>query len=298
MIKLFDNNPCLYKQDKDSYLKSLEVAKKLNSTSKEKLIFNSYWRVPKDFGRKQQAVLKSILVNHDINNIEINLYSNVDLSNNEFIKPLLNYINLKLWDPVKESKDTILENLPALNDLQDSRCWIEGDLFRLLVLHNHGGFYIDMDVIVLRDMSPLNNLEFLYQWGTSGFNKDEPTMTMNGAVMRFNKKSSLSEEFLLRVKETPPYKNSTCWGNSMYTKVVANDLLVLPGVWFNSEWGFEGTENMPFKSVQKVDMFDGAFTWHWHNRWEDAIESGCKFEYIEKLQHVVFTEKFLNKSYD
>jgi hypothetical protein len=82
------------------------------------------------------------------------------------------------------------------NEINDSNCYLEGDVFRLLVLHKYGGIYIDMDVLILRDLSPLNELEFLYQWGTSGFNSNEPEMTMNGAIMRLDKNSSLSKEFL------------------------------------------------------------------------------------------------------
>lgn len=290
MLRLFDNNKDLYKEDKTSYLKSLEVANSLPFSNNKKLQFNCFWRVPKNFGRKQLAVIKSIIVNHNIQDIDINLYSNIDLSNNEYLKEVIDYVNLKIWDPVKESKDTILEEYIYLKDLNDSRCWIEGDLFRLLILHNHGGFYLDMDVLVLRDMTPLNDYEFLYQWGTSGFNSNEPTLTMNGAIMKLDAKSKLSEEFLLRVKQTPPYKDSTCWGNSLYSKVVDSDLLVLPGVWFNSEWGFEGTNNNPFKKVEKVELFDGAFTWHWHNKWDDFIEPGCKFEYIENLHNKKYKE--------
>lgn len=288
MIKIYNNNKDLYKEDKTNYLKSLEVAKNLPPSNNKKLQFNCFWRVPKNFGRKQLAVIKSILVNHNLNDIEINLYSNVDLTNNIYLKDIKDYINFKIWDPFKESKDTILEDWVHLNDLNDSRCWIEGDLFRLLILHKYGGFYLDMDVLVLRDMTPLNDLEFLYQWGTSGFNSNEPTMTMNGAIMRLDPKSKLSEEFLLRVKETPPYKDSTCWGNSLYSKIKENDLLVLPGIWFNSEWGFEGTSNNPFKRVDKVEVFEGAFTWHWHNKWDDVIEQGSKFEYLETLHNKKF----------
>jgi len=28
-------------------------------------------------------------------------------------------------------------------------------------------------------------------------------------------------------------------------------------------------------------LYDGAFAWHWHNRWEQPIEAGCKFQLLE-----------------
>lgn len=288
-MKLLDID--LYKPDKVSYLKSLDYAHNMNPTN-EKLIFHCLWRVPKNFGRKQLEVLKSIIVNHK--EVEINLWSNVDLSDNPYFMQVSKYVNLKKWDLIEESKGTILENSKILNSVDDNMCYLEGDVFRLLILHKYGGFYIDMDVLVLKDMSPLNNFEFLYQWGTSGFNSNEPQITMNGAIMRLNKESELSSEFLEKILSTPPVINTTAWGNSMYSKIENNDLIILPGVWFNSEWGFEGTSNNPFKNIGDVDLFDGAFAWHWHNRWDDEIEEGSKFQVLEEIIEEKF--KIINEN--
>jgi hypothetical protein len=282
-MKIFENNLDLYRPDKQSWKKSLEYANVLNFENNQKIVFHCLWRVPLDFSRKQLAVLKSIIVNHDLNNIEINLWSNVDLSNNEYFKEVSDYVNLKIWNIQEEIKGTILENYSVLNNINDDLCYLEGDVFRLLILYKYGGFYIDMDVLILRDMSVLNNFQFLYQWGTSGFVPDGPhkDITMNGAVMRFNKNSDLSKEFLENILITPPVANTTSWGNKLYSKIRNNDLLVLPCVWFNSEWGFDGTQLNPFKNIGNVDLFNGAFTWHWHNRWSDEIEEGSKFYILE-----------------
>lgn len=291
MIKLLNDDEILYCKGKIDYQISLDYAKTLPKTN-TKMVFHCFWRVPKDFGRKQLAVLKSIIVNH-IDGVEINLWSNIDLTSNEYIQEVLPYINLKLWDLETEIKNTVLEDCPFMltNSVNDSNCYLEGDVFRLLVLHKYGGIYIDMDVLVLRDMSPLNEYEFLYQWGGSGFNIYEPNITMNGAIMRLNKNSPLSEEFLNILKRIPPYKNTFNWGNRMYSKITNNDLLVLPGAWFNSEWGFDFSLPLnPFKNVGEVDLFDGAFTWHWHNKWDELIEEGSKFYVIEQLHNKLFNE--------
>jgi hypothetical protein len=288
-MKIIDNNLELYKPDRKSWEKSLQYAKNLPKIEKE-LIFHCLWRVPLDFSRKNLAVLKSIIVNHKFNNIEINLWSNVDLSNNEYFKEVSEYVTLRIWNIQEEIKGTILENYSILNNIDDDLCYLEGDLFRLLVLNKYGGFYIDMDVLVLRNLSPLNKFEFLYQWGTSGFSENESEITMNGAIMRFEKNSELSIKFLQQILITQPVPNTTSWGNRLYSKIEDNDLLVLPGVWFNSEWGFEDTKNEPFKKVDEIELFDGAFTWHWHNRWNDEIEEGSKFEYLEKLHNYEFYE--------
>ena len=201
MIRILNEE--LYRPEKIHYLNSLEFAKKMtNDNNNTKMVFHCIWRVPRDFGRKQLAVLKSIIVNHIDKDIEINLWSNVDLSKNNFFKEVSEYVNLKPWDINEEIRGTLLENCPSMLSVSDDLCYLEGDVFRLLVLYKYGGFYIDMDVLVLRDMSPLSNMEFLYQWGTSGFNKNEPNITMNGAVMKLDRGSSLSLEFLEKLSIT------------------------------------------------------------------------------------------------
>jgi hypothetical protein len=290
MIKLIDNNSDLYRPDKNNYLKSLEYAKSLTKKTDNPLVFHCFWRVPREFGKKQLTVLKSIIVNHDCSNIEINLWSNIDLSENEYFKQVSKYVKLKIWNIKEEVNNSFLNGKIDFNSISDNLCYLEGDLFRLLVLHKYGGFYIDMDVLILRDMSPLNNYEFLYQWGTSGFNLHEPNITMNGAIMKLDKISNLSIEFLDKLSKSPAIKDTTIWGNLLYSKICDNELMVLPGVWFNSEWGFEGTECNPFKRVEKVELFEGAFTWHWHNKWDDEIEDGSKFDILDKI----IEQKFKN----
>lgn len=279
MIDLVNGNLDLYRPDKNSYLASLEYAKRMPVISNDKLVFHCFWRVPRAFGEKQVTVLKSIIANHRdcACEFEINLWSNVDLSYSPLLsKEIMKYTRLRKWDYMEERKGTILEN-SGVNDLGDELCYLESDLFRLLILHKYGGFYIDMDVLVLRDMSPLNHLEFLYQWGTSGANPTEPDVRMNNAIMRLNARSDLSLEFLELLINTHPRRNSFCWGGDMYSRVNRNRVLCLPGIWFDSEWGFEGASCNPFGAVNTVDLFEGAYAWHWHNKWDAVIEEGSKF---------------------
>jgi hypothetical protein len=299
MIHLIDGNINLYKSDKPSYSASLEYAKNMQtilSDNPTPLLFHCFWRVPRSFGEKQMAVLKSIVHHHRGLDFEINLWSNIDLTesireicelqetsgqmSSRIREDIQTHLRVKKWNYNEERKDTILES-SGPDSFEDELCYLEGDLFRLLILHKYGGIYIDMDVLVLRDMSPLNHLEFLYQWGTSGTTENEPTMKMNGAIMRLNARSDLSLEYLELILETPPQKDTFCWGSDMYSNIRRNRVLCLPGVWFDSEWGFEATENNPFGEVDAVDMFGGAYAWHWHNRWDAIICNKSKFRALE-----------------
>ncbi len=284
MININDNYE-LYSNN----IESLRYAGELEPIKLDtKMIIHYYWRVPLDFGRKQAAVLKSAIVNNYLlngDNLEINLWSNVDLSNNIYLQDIKRFINIKIWDPIEEIKGTILE--PNIDYYKsqiryDGKNWIAGDFFRLLCLHKYGGFYFDFDVMILRDISPLNKYEFLYQWGSSGTTNNEPNIFYNGACMRLNYNSSASRNLLthtLRINSS----ESTAWSSQLYSMVSDSNLHYFPCAWFNTEWCLsEPNYNFdPFKVTGRTDMHNGAFTWHWHNRWLDDIEDGSKFQLLE-----------------
>jgi hypothetical protein len=285
----------LYRAETNEDIKaSLDYAKSLSvPESKEPVTFHFYWRVPKEFGRKQVLPIKSAIVTQDLSRTKIILWSNIDLSRNKFVQPLLPYIQTKIWNPVNESIGTPLEGSSIFRGtIDDPRCYLGGDLFRLLCLYKYGGVYIDMDMVVLRDFSPILSHEFMYQWGTSGWSQSEPFIFANGAAMRLKSQSKLARDLLEEVQRMIPQPNSTSWGKDLYMKVRERnkDYLILPCTWFNTEWCSAVGDWHPFiKSDQSNHLYDGAFTWHWHNRWDHPIEDGCKFQILEKMAE----DKFL-----
>jgi len=68
------------------------------------------------------------------------------------------------------------------------------DAARLTILHRHGGVYIDVDMILLRDMAPLvaSGLPFAERWGSH-----EEKIYYNNAVVSLQKQSAMSS-YLLR----------------------------------------------------------------------------------------------------
>lgn len=288
MISIESNRELYLFDTVERVRRSLDFAKSLTEPSiVEPVTFHFYWRVPKEFSRKQVLPIKSAIVSQKLTNTKFILWSNVDLKNNEYLKPLLPFIETRIWDINEQSKSSPLENANMLKGLiDDPLCYLGGDLFRLLCLHKHGGVYIDMDVVVLRDFSPILPYEFMYQWGASGTFENEPVIRQNGAIMRLKAYSQLCHDLLNELARTPANPNTTCWGTDLYHKVRQHNKnwTVLPCSWFNTEWGF-GIPLEPFKKNfsgnDSSELYDGAFTWHWHNKWEDQIEEGSKFQILE-----------------
>lgn len=250
-----------------------------------------YWRVPREFAEKQAIALKSVIATHDLTKVTIFVWSNVDLSSNPHIQPMLPYITLKIYDPIQESKGTVLEGWGGLT-AKDDLCWIDGDVFRLLILHKFGGIYIDFDVITLKSLYPLFGMEFMYQWGTSTINQ-MALGGMNGAVMGLVAGSQVSIDLLTEVKNTPIITGGTMFGSELYGRVRQRNKnwYIFPSGFFNTEWQcwVDGATFMK-KCEQSTNLYEGAFTWHWHNKWDDVVEEGSKFDILSKI-----TEDKFNK---
>jgi len=112
----------------------------------------------------------------------------------------------------------------------------------------------------------------------------------NGAIMRLNKNSNISNEYLQLLANSPPSeasRNSTYWGCELYLKLTKNSILLLPGVWFDPDWADEGFRTS-FSKNRPFDLFDGAFTWHWHNQWDSEVDIGSKFQVLEEKHNIIF----------
>ena len=266
--------------------KALAFAKAIPETVyPEKTNFHFCWRVPGEFGRKQVLALKSCITTQNLANVNIILWSNVDLSRNDWIQPIERHIELKIWDPVKEAEGTPLEGLRLLTK-DDEHHWLGGDLFRLLALYKYGGVYADQDVVFLRDFAPLLGQEFMYQWGTETPTSSQATK-INGAVMRMFKESKLAAQLLQCLPTMPAGFDSTDWSATLYQHVrrYNKEWTVFPCALFNTEWQLYinmGESAHPFRKGPQSELdFDGAFSWHWHNKWDAPIEEGSKFQRLE-----------------
>lgn len=286
MIKISEeNNPELYSMPIDRCLDFLKKIEDCEIKTDEKIIFHTYWHIGREFERKQILPLKSFLATQNLKTCELYVWSNVDLSNNEHIKDILPYITLKIYDPLKESIGTPVENNTRILDSKDDICWLNGDLFRVLVLHNYGGVYYDMDVALLRDFSPILDQEFMYMWGFS-----PKAAGINGAVMRLFKKSKLSYDLLNEISNSNPVPRSHVWNRELYVKVrnYNKDWTVFPSGFFNSEWQDDPEQNWGSDEKNAFNeiyykLYDGAFSWHWHNRWDNKIHPKSKWKKIENI---------------
>jgi Glycosyltransferase sugar-binding region containing DXD motif len=137
----------------------------------DRTLYHTYWRVDlAAFGPRQEWMLKSFFATQDLSSSRLILWSNGNLNSNILQTYLTRYPDsfaLQVVDIPSLAKGTALEGSSLLN-LEDARAWVDGDLVRLLLLWNYGGIWVDMDLLLTRDLDPLLEHEFVTQWDCHG----------------------------------------------------------------------------------------------------------------------------------
>ena len=249
-------------------------------------IFHTYWRADLlPFGFKQLATIRSFFATQHPQYTKVYLWSNGDLSDNEYIKFIQQHVDpdrFQLWhfDAEKLAGGTPIEGHPTLFNANDEMAYLDGDLARLLLLYHFGGMWFDMDSLLIRDMTPLVEREWVLQWDCF-IPYSHP---YNGAYMHFFKQSPYLCEMLADIAENPiPRKKTVSWGSFLYLKTRRKLLQhrippfeVLP--WCLTDPTVCSPENsMP--DILAVGLPQGAsrewqerlksiFAFHWHNRWQ------------------------------
>jgi hypothetical protein len=248
----------------------------------EPVTFHMFWRQrragflrkQRPFGRKQSLPVKAFFATQDLSRSTLVLWSDDDLSASRWLRPFAPHLTHRVYEPEAEVRGTALEQRPELYGAKDHRVWRDGDLFRILALHNYGGVYVDMDMVLLRSIGALLGQEFIYQW-------DRFDGMYNGAIMHLRKGSAFARMLIEGVIALPPREFN--WGRENLRRAMdlGARVTVFPSPFFDTEWQAD-PKFEPFRRARNgANLYDGAFAWHWHNRWDAPIEPGSKFQLIE-----------------
>lgn len=289
MVISFETHPQYYR-DFEECLKMLrEVDTSLYNYPDNTTNFHIYTEVRTD---KELVAIESFLATQNLNKCKLIVWSDYDISDNPRIQAYKNFLDLRVYDPVKEAVGTPLENYVNLLQAKDSKYYLQSDLLRILVLYKYGGVWFDMDMILLRDFLPILDQEYMYTWGS------EINFEVEGAcatVLSLKKQSKFASDLIDQLIKTPFTPNSTCWGKDMFASLYRKSPFpILPSGFFNTEWcinvKYPGLGNMIesgwFKNAGHGDrfLFLEAFGWHWHNSSNKnfPVEEGSKFDLLQK----------------
>jgi hypothetical protein len=254
-----DKHPSLYGDFRDC-MKTVRAIP--DSRYCEPVIFHSFWG---NLPVRKQAVwfILSFLLTQDPEFTVLWIWSppGIAVKSDPLMAPIIafagNRVVFKSWNASYEAKNTQLELRPdVLTISHDQKFWLDTDLLRSLALRVYGGVYVDMDVLLLRNLGPLLGDEWLYQWGTH-------CVLSNGALMRFKKNSAVSNRLLDAIISTKPIPDSTCWGKDAYIK--AQPFSRLPVCFLNAGWMTNNGEDKAFfNNVPHISRWSGAFAFHLH----------------------------------
>ncbi|OAV88342.1 hypothetical protein PTTG_08440 [Puccinia triticina 1-1 BBBD Race 1] len=194
--------------------------------------YHLYWRSDlSPISDRQIITLKSLLATQDFRTApnailpisQLILWTNPSarsLENDPLLAPLLyryrDRLSLRIIDLASLSKHTPLQEHHLLASIFDKKAWLDGDLIRVLVLWHYGGFWIDMDNLVLRDFRVLGEHEWVVQWDCY----DKPYEPLNGHIMHFLKHSPYLCEMMEMMSKPPwPRRASTDWGQHLYHRL-------------------------------------------------------------------------------
>jgi hypothetical protein len=245
-----------------------------------------FWKNIRPFGRKQALPVKAFLATQDLSKCSLTVWSDRDLSSNEWLRPLLPHISIMSYDVAREAAGTPLERHERIYRQQDSRAYRDGDLFRILVLCKYGGVYADMDTVLLRSLGVFLDQEFVYQW-------DRFDDLYAPALMRLRAGSDFARALVQGIIDIPAGKYN--WGRENVKRAIqrGHAITVFPSPFFNTEWQADPAFKPFANTASSANLYDGAFAWHWHNQWEAPIEPGCKFERLERIMEQKLDERGL-----
>ena len=126
---------------------------KFNFHTSEHIIFHVFWSGK--LNRRQLLCIKSYIYSQNLSNTSLYVWIESDLSFNKKIIPNHPNIIIKEYNSLQESKNTPFENQPFIDYKLNLK--FRSDIARMMILHNYGGIYYDLDLILFKDLNCLLN---------------------------------------------------------------------------------------------------------------------------------------------
>ena len=269
---------------------------KFNFHTSEHIIFHVFWSGK--LNRRQLLCIKSYIYSQNLSNTSLYVWIESDLSFNKKIIPNHPNIIIKEYNSLQESKNTPFENQPFIDYKLNLK--FRSDIARMMILHNYGGIYYDLDLILFKDLNCLLNLEFCYQWGG--------VKGGNNALLRLKKGSKITKQIMNKYNKfilhgcnhnSDTYNKNYKFYLGMTHELFSDDidLFCFPSPFFDPVWildfkkttskyenlnNFDNFFKFTKKKVKIENFFQGLlFGYHWHSRNDILIENNSYYQQIE-----------------
>lgn len=253
------------------YDETIKLAKKLTGEYDKSVIFHCYWN-----GNLNEKHLYSVLSCYYFNVLNRKHKIILWLENNtpnDINKEISKYCEIKQlsFQTEKEKSEFLVDYNYKFRGIT-----FYSDFVRVLLLYNYGGCWFDLDCFFLRSFDPIfKNYEkevCVYQWEKKHYPNNSIFISLEPKCIKM--KNNI--EFIIN--------RNRGWGfqEAQLTYNISLEMLVLPCSWFDSAWienpifikgeQFNNFFEQSNKEYTFDNFFNGAFCYHWHNRWNKPIE--------------------------
>lgn len=278
---------------KKTYDYIIEQGSKLKEDYTNEVIFHCYWS-----GQLNKFHLLSIMSCYYFNvrnykNRKIILWTDDKVEENGYYAKIKKFADVKKFDMDELLKYTQFHKT-HWNYHHDKNVITEkSNLVRLLLLYVYGGVWFDLDVLFLKNFSPLlseyENEVCLYAWQPDNYtNRRKKWVTNypnNAIIICPQKNSKKLNDAILYINNL---KRGFGFQRGGITYDLPIDFLVLPCYWFNPQWmrcnpdiTFNKNQSWlnPFLKTNKLYNFDnfykGSFAYHWFSATENKYQENC-----------------------
>jgi len=249
-----------------NYNETIKLSTNLDGTYNKPVIFHCYWN-----GNLNEKHLYSVLSCYYFNILnnkhKIILWLENNIPNN-INEEIIKYCEIKQFLPENEKEEFLRDY-----NYNSRSITFYSDFIRVLLLYKYGGCWFDLDCFFLRCFDPIfknfRDEVCLYQWE----NQNYPNNAIFISLQPKSDKMKNNIEFIIN--------RNMGWGfqQAKLTYNLPLDMLVLHCSWFDSDFITNpyniGTINF-FKHTDKEydfgNFYEGAFCYHWHNKWNMKIE--------------------------
>lgn len=285
----FETHPELY-TDYEKALEFLRDVKEEHYNYPQHMVnFHLYTEV---LNEKELLSVKSFYATQNLKHTKLILWSDWDIRHNKLLAPFKDLIDFRVYYPIELAKETIIDGNTKQLFATDDLHYLKSGMLRFLAPYKMGGVWLDMDMVLLRDLIPVLDQEFAYMWGSE---TDFTGFGPCAAFMNIHERSEHAHICLEELIKAPIVPNTVCWDHQLLAKVYKRrPFTVFPSAFLNTEWqinvkhlgkGTKIEQGWFNKNEHSSTLFLEAFSWHWHNSCHknDMIEPECKFYNLHEL---------------
>jgi len=292
-------NATLQVQDATRSVHTGLFLKSLKKTSMVKLVV-----------RKLRLVMLSFLTTQNLKSTQLHVWTDINVTDpngiiQQELKEILRdpdvsqSIVLHRFDAGMEFSKVSPNSAALLTGIfdQDGAFQAKSDLQRVIILYNYGGIWLDTDVILIQDLTPLMGIDWAYLGQKNFINNAALSVSTPRSVFATSYLMALVSQYVTpELQDTTYFKHGPHILSQLYRQEwTRNSFHVLPACFFDGYWSGEqdspawGTffsndiDEQQLNYIMPRNQQHRAFAYHWHGNWAAPISNRSLAYGLERI---------------